>query len=125
MKKFLIPYTIVISSILIIFSVLTINTGKTPPKTEITQDKKTQLNPVKSANPAPETEPETNEDETEFYTIRYDGSKTNVYDKDDNVVRSLNINFPSLREYDKDQLKRGVTVYSVEEVNEFAEDFMG
>lgn len=125
MKKILISCGFIIASFLIIFTVFLINTDKSQTKKELLNDNKLKINSVKTENTNQQTKEITNENEPEFFTIKFDGNKTNVYDKNDNIIRSLDIDFPSLREYDKSQLKQGVTVYSIDEVNEFAEDFTG
>lgn len=125
MKKILISCGVIIASFLIIFTVFLINTDKSQTKKELLNDNKSKINSVKTEKTNQQTKEITNEDEPEFFTIKFDGNKTNVYDKNDNIIRSLDIDFPSLREYDKSQLKQGVTVYSIDEVNEFAEDFTG
>ena len=61
--------------------------------------------------------------DVEMYTIRSENSDINVYNSDNEIIRQLNIDYDSLREYDKKQFDDGIVVGSLEEVNHIAEDF--
>lgn len=59
----------------------------------------------------------------ELYTIKSENSDINVYNSDNEIIRQLNIDYDSLREYDKKQFDDGIVVESLEEVYHIAEDF--
>ena len=61
--------------------------------------------------------------DVEMYTIRSENSDINVYNSDNEIIRQLNIDYDSLREYDKKQFDDGIVVESLEEVYHIAEDF--
>lgn len=61
--------------------------------------------------------------DVEMYTIRSENSNINVYNSDNEIINQLNIDYDSLREYDKRQFDDGIVVGSLEEVYHIAEDF--
>ena len=61
--------------------------------------------------------------DVEMYTIRSENSNINVYNSDNEIINKLNIDYDSLREYDKRQFDDGIVVGSLEEVYLIAEDF--
>lgn len=78
------------------------------------------------ASAKPETKTETEKKNEAFqptYTVKSDGSDIYVYNSDNKIVEKLNINYTSLRKYDKEQFDRGITVDSIEDIYHIAEDF--
>ena len=57
------------------------------------------------------------------YLIKLYEGNLNVYDRDNNVVASINVNSDAMREYDRNQFLKGITVQSLDDVKHIAEDF--
>lgn len=88
----------------------TTNAPKTSPK-----DNTTSILSNKENTPATETEKE--------YLIKLYNGNLNVYDRNNNVVETITIDFDSMRDYDKKQFTKGITVSNLEEIKHIAEDF--
>ena len=117
MKKFYIPY-IVFSIIFVTLFVIKITT-----KDE---------NNIKYIPPNPTTEkPEQQEktiieeiqDDDIYYIVRASENKIFLYDKKNNIIEKLNIDYNNLREYDKNLFLNGIKVTDMQDVYQLIEDF--
>ena len=59
----------------------------------------------------------------EKYTIKAENGVIYVFNSDKDIIKTLNINYNQLREYDKKEFDKGVTVTSLEEILRIIEDF--
>lgn len=61
--------------------------------------------------------------EKNLYVIKASDNKVYLLNNKNHILKELNINFNSLRKYDKEQLKNGLLVSTKNELNQIIEDF--
>lgn len=126
MKKFYIPYIVVLTIIAVIYSVTTFTNNK-PREIQSSEN----IPEKKSENIISKTPNNINGDykemepPKEYYTIKSENKSILVYNSENEVVKKLEIDYNSLRDYDKKQFDEGITVDTLEDVYHIAEDFSG
>ena len=118
MKKIHIPYIVFCVILLTLFMINISNSER---------------NNYKNINSAPinnykETEKDRNifektNDEEIYYIVKASNNDIFLYDKNYNVIEKLNINYNSLREYDKNLFLNGIKVDDMQDVYHLIEDF--
>ena len=63
------------------------------------------------------------EKERDFYTVKAMENNIYLYDKNNNILDKLNINYNNLREYDKKQFEIGIKITDMSGVYQLIEDF--
>lgn len=58
-----------------------------------------------------------------YYTVKSTDGEIYVYNSDNEIVKKLDIDYNSLREYDKEQFQKGIVIEDIEDVYHIAEDF--
>lgn len=125
MKKFYIPYIVVLTIIAVIYSVTTFTNNKSREiqSSENIPEKKSEII-SKTPNNVNDDYKEI-EQAKEYYTIKSENKSILVYNSENEVVKKLEIDYNSLRDYDKKQFDEGITVDTLEDVYHIAEDFSG
>lgn len=116
MKKFYIPYIVFCILILTLFVT---NLKNTEPKDTAEQNPHI-VNTDNKSDKIIDSEKNT---EKKSYIVRADNDNVFLYDNDENVIKKLNIDYPSLREYDKNQFLNGIKFNDIQSVYQLIEDF--
>lgn len=118
MKKFYIPY-IVFSIILLTLFVINLNSApKEIPIEEKNESIKAEEKTTEIKNVVEDTKTESS-----HYTVKASENNIFLYDKNNNVIKKLDIDYANLREYDKNQFINGIRVMSMDDVYLLLEDF--
>ncbi len=68
-------------------------------------------------------QPDTQKCEKMFYMIKTTNNKTYLYNKKKQLIKEINIDLNNLRRCDKENLKKGIIINSMQELNHILEDF--
>lgn len=116
MKKFYIPYIVFCLLILTLF----VTNLKNNEMENTIETKPHIVNTNKKSNKIINNKKNT---ETKSYIVRADNDNVFLYDGEENIIRKLNIDYPSLREYDKNQFLNGIKFNDIQSVYQLIEDF--
>ena len=58
------------------------------------------------------------------YTIKATNKKILLYNSKNEIIKELNIDYNSLRNFDKEQFEKGITISESNELNQIIEDFL-
>ena len=64
-----------------------------------------------------------NHNQINSYVVKARKKEIFLYDNNNNIIKNLNIDYDSLREFDKEQLKKGLIIKNPDDLIEFIEDF--
>lgn len=115
MKKFYIPYIVFCILILTLF----VTNLKNSPKKQVAEVKQSLIQNEEKRTDVTETE----FIENKYFIVRANDNKIFLYDNNDNIIEKLNIDYLTLREYDKNQFLNGIKVNNMQEVYQLIEDF--
>lgn len=118
MKKVYIPYIVFCMLLTTLFVVNIFDNKKQTTYSEdekIMETKKKVVNDSKSKAKL--------DSENEFYTVKAMENNIYLYDKNNNILDKLNINYNNLREYDKNQFELGIEISDMSGVYQLIEDF--
>lgn len=114
MRFFYIPYIVFC---IILVTQFIINVSDKPEMSQtVTEEKKIDIY-FKSNLPAVENI------KKDFFTLKAKDNKVYLYNQNDEIVQILNIDYSSLREYDKNQFNNGIKANNMQEVYSLIEDF--
>ena len=118
MKKFYIPYIVFC---IILLSLFIININSAPKKNPIEYKKEY----VKAEKKSSEIKNDAKDikAESSYYTVKASENDIFLYDKNNNVIEKLDIDYSNLRQYDKNQFIKGIRITSMDDVYILLEDF--
>lgn len=118
MKKFYIPYIVFC---IILLTLFVINLNSAPRKNPAGEKKEY----VKAEEKYTEIKNDSKDIKTEsnYYTVKANENNIFLYDKNNNIIEKLDIDYANLREYDKNQFINGIRVTSMNDVYLLLEDF--
>lgn len=57
------------------------------------------------------------------YTVKAKNNKILLFNNENKIIKELDIDYDSLRSFDKEQLNKGIKIADHKELNQFIEDF--